>query len=105
MSDIQLTPDLLDDLQRVVETHDEQAKENQVVTIQYLAAVVALMTARFPTGKAEKEDILDQLHGLMRHVLSEQADSGEGEGAGGGQAVPEGKTEETGPATGVWRPS
>lgn len=100
MGDIQLTPDLLDDLQGVVEKHDAQAKENQVVTIQYLAAVIGLMTARFPTNTAEKEDILDQLHGLMRHVLSEQAEAG-----GGEPQVPEGRTEETGPATGVWRPS
>lgn len=100
MSDIKLTPDLLEGVQKLVEEHEPEAAGNQVVTVQYLAAIMGLMTAQFPTSTEEKNDILDQLHGLARHVLGEQ--SKQSQQGGGAAAAPEGWEERTGPATGVW---
>ncbi len=101
MSDIKLTPDLLEGVQKLIEEHEPEAVGNQVVTVQYLAAVVGLMTAQFPTSAEEKNDILDQLHGLARHVLGEQSKQSQ-QGRQPRAAAPEGWEERTGPATGVW---
>lgn len=102
MSDIRLTPELLEALQGVIEDHEPEAAENDAITVQYLAAIAALITARFPTTAGEKGEILDQIHGLMRHVLEQQLQREAAPAAN--SSVPEGRTEETGPATGVWRP-
>lgn len=101
MKSIQLSDDLLARIIGVIEEHEPTARDNTNVTVQYLAALIGYMTAEFPGPANEREDYLDQLHALSRHVLDERTQSQAETEA----ATPTGRIEPNpdNPATGIWR--
>jgi hypothetical protein len=70
MSTIQITDDLLNGIQQVLQSHDNQTKDAGVA-VQYLAAVVGLMVAHFPAETQNKKQIMAQLCDFANHVLDE----------------------------------
>ncbi len=101
MKSIQLSDDLLARITGVIEEHEPAAQDNASVTAQYLAALIGYMCSEFPGSSNEKEDYLDQLHALARHVLDERTQPP----VEAAPATPAGRIEANpdNPATGIWR--
>lgn len=103
MNSIQLSDALLSRLNAVIEEHEPAAKSDASITVQYLAAIVGFMTAEFPGPQSEKEDYLDQLHALAKHVLNDRVQAQAK--AAAAPPTPAGRIEPDpdNPAMGVWR--
>ncbi len=92
MSTIQLTDELLSNIQGVLEEHDEQTRDAGI-GIQYLAAILGFLVARFPTQTGEqKQQILRELFDFASHVLDQNTR----------QEPPAAGPEE---AFGIWKPN
>lgn len=91
MSTIHLSDELLSNIQGVLEQHDEQTKDAGV-GIQYLAAILGFLVARFPaqTGQ-QKQQIMRELFDFANHVLDQNTR----------QAPP---AADPGEAFGIWKP-
>jgi len=68
MATIQLSDELLNDLQAVLQDHDEQAREAGV-GIQYLAAVIGVLMSRFPLQNDQRETVLAQLFEFAQQIM------------------------------------
>ena len=89
MSTIQLSDELLNDIQNVLAKHDP-ATEDAGISIQYLAALTGFILSQFPNHSLdEKKNILQHLHDFSLHVLTD--------------SVQEEKQPENN-AFGVWKP-
>jgi hypothetical protein len=95
MSTIQLSDQLLNDIQEVLKKHDP-ATADIGIGIQYLAAVTGFLMASFPLDMNKKKDILDQLFQFANHVMNEHSQEAEGPA---GTAPPADNN-----AFGVWKP-
>lgn len=93
MSSIRLTNELLGDIQAALEKHDEQARDAGV-GIQYLAALVGVMTAQFPGEAQQKQAILRQLFEFSEAVFKDHLESSE----------PEAQSAAGDAAFGIWKP-
>lgn len=70
MADIQLSSQLFQDIQQAVQRQDPQA--DQVVVMQYLAAVMGYMAGSqrsMPT--AERDALMEELCGFAHHVYGD----------------------------------
>ena len=85
MSTIQISDELINEIQNIIQKHDSSA-DNPGVSIQYLSAIVGYLAAGFPGPLAQKQQILQQLYQFSDHVLSENSQS------------------ESDEAYGVWKP-
>ncbi len=64
MSSIQLSEDLLVDVQKTLIKHDEKAQD-MGVAVQYLSAITGLLLSNFKShDKAQKQQLLQQLFGF-----------------------------------------
>lgn len=89
MSTIQLSDDLLNDIQDALIRHDP-ATEDAGISIQYLAALTGFILSRFPNHDLEqKKQILEHLHEFALHVLTDSSPAEE---------------EPANEAFGVWKP-
>lgn len=70
MGTINLSDELLSEIQGVLEKHDA-ANQEMGISVQYMAAVLGYMVGQFPGGLAKQQQILEQLAQLAQHVLSE----------------------------------
>lgn len=95
MSDdsLQLSGDLIEKLQNVLQEADPRARE-PIVGVQYLAAVIGFLVAQMPEPVAQRKDYLSQLAQFTESVFVDV----------------EGRTPSAAPAqppqeaSGVWRP-
>lgn len=107
-NDITLSDQLIDNLYGVICQHDESAKENMMVALQYFAAVSGYMLGDYPGSNEEREELIDQLAAFTKNVSGDRAKSQKAEP----KAQPEqesapaaGKSEATAdPAVGIWKP-
>ncbi len=69
MSDIQLSGELMHDVQDAVRKHAPDADMGEVM--QYLAAVMGYMLGNHTSDLAVKSDYMEQLNGFARQVMEE----------------------------------
>ena len=106
-NDITLSDQLIDNLYGVICQHDESAKQNMMVALQYFAAVSGYMLGDYPGSDEEREELIDQLAAFTKNVSGDRANSQKQQA----QAEPEapaavaGKSTPTNdPAVGIWKP-
>lgn len=80
MSTIQLTDQLLNDIQEALHRHDEQTKDIGV-GIQYLAALLGFLVSRYPVDEAQQRDVLRQLYEFAAEVLEQNSSQQSAPGA------------------------
>ncbi len=74
MSSIQLSEDLLVDIQKTLIKHDQDAQD-MGVAVQYLSAITGLLLANFKShDKAQKQQLLQQLYGFAEHVMNDNSE-------------------------------
>ena len=74
-NDITLSDQLIDNLYGVICQHDESAKENMMVALQYFAAVSGYMLGDYPGSDEEREELIDQLAAFTKNVSGDRAQS------------------------------
>lgn len=93
MSDqLELSEQLFSDVKSAILEHDSRAGDD-LISIQYMAAMMGYVLAGQEMSQAERRDILDQLHAFAGHVLQQVEDDQ-------AQASPPPAED----AFGIWRP-
>jgi len=106
-NDITLSDQLIDNLYGVICQHDESAKQNMMVALQYFAAVSGYMLGDYPGQDEEREELIDQLAAFTKNVSGDRAKSQKQQTQAEQQPEPAvaGKSTATAdPAVGVWKP-
>lgn len=107
-NDITLSDQLIDNLYGVICQHDESAKENMMVALQYFAAVSGYMLGDYPGSDEEREELIDQLSAFTKNVSGDKAKGQKEQAQAPQEAAPAavaGKSEATSdPAVGIWKP-
>ena len=106
-SDITLSDQLIDNLYGVICQHDESAKQNMMVALQYFAAVSGYMLGDYPGSDEEREELIDQLAAFTKKVSGDRAQSqnAEQQPQTEAPAVAKGNSVATeNPAVGIWKP-
>lgn len=106
-NDITLSDQLIDNLYGVICQHDESAKQNMMVALQYFAAVSGYMLGDYPGSDKEREELIDQLAAFTKNVSGDRANSQKEQSqTQSEQSEPAaGKSVETeDPAVGIWKP-
>ncbi|HEC28158.1 MAG TPA: hypothetical protein ENI65_01030 [Gammaproteobacteria bacterium] len=71
MSNIQLSEELLIDIQKTLVTHDPKAQD-MGVAVQYLSAITGLLLANFNAyNREQKKELLQQLFGFTENVMND----------------------------------
>lgn len=70
MSELQLSAQLVSDIQNLILEHDPAASDPGV-TSQYLVAVVGFLLGQQEMPGDQKEEVLDQLGAFMKHVADD----------------------------------
>ncbi len=70
MSELQLSAQLVSDLQDVISKHDENATDPGV-TSQYLCAVVGFLLGQQEMPEKQKSEIIENLGAFMQHVADD----------------------------------
>ena len=70
MSDIQLSPTLMANVQSAIVAADSEA-EDAGVALQYMAAVMSYFLGMQDMPRAEKDEYLDNLHEFSKQVLDD----------------------------------
>ncbi len=65
---IQLSPQLMRDLRDAMIKQDPRT-HNDVFAMQYLAAAAGLMLSEHDSPRLDKQEVLEDLSGFMRHVF------------------------------------
>lgn len=100
-NDITLSDELINNLYGVICQHDDSAKQNIMVALQYFAAVSGYMLGDYPGSTEEREDLIDQLAEFTKDVSADRAEPEEKQA----EAVPAGRSIETDdPVVGIWKP-
>ena len=105
-NDITLSDQLIDNLYGVICQHDESAKQNMMVALQYFAAVSGYMLGDYPGSDEEREELIDQLAAFTKNVSGDRAKNQKQQAEPQQQEAPvAGKSEATDdPAVGIWKP-
>ena len=106
-NDITLSDQLIDNLYGVICQHDESAKQNMMVALQYFAAVSGYMLGDYPGSDEEREELIDQLAAFTKNVSGDRAKSPNAQEQGKQEdtVAPAGNSVETNnPAVGIWKP-
>lgn len=104
-NDITLSDQLIDNLYGVICQHDESAKQNMMVALQYFAAVSGYMLGDYPGSDEEREELIDQLAAFTKNVSGDRANSQKQQAAPEQPAAPAGRSVATDdPAVGIWKP-
>jgi hypothetical protein len=102
---LQLTRPMIDGVIKVIADNDANAQQDLMVAIQYLAAIAGYFAADYPGSDAEREELLDYLNGLMRHVCDDKRKQNQQPAQQAAPAGPTGKSVPTDdPAVGIWKP-
>lgn len=70
MSTINLSDELLNEIQSILEKYDE-ANQDIGISVQYMAAILGYLVGQFPGGLQKQQEILAHLYQFAEHVLSE----------------------------------
>lgn len=89
MSTINLTDELLSSVQEALQRNDEQAGDAGI-GIQYLAAIIGVMLARFPLQDSQRDEVLQQLFQFSQQVMQDHSNAQ--------------KSPSSDPAFGIWKP-
>lgn len=106
-NDITLSDELINNLYGVICQHDEGAKQNMIVALQYFSAVSGYMLGDFPGPAEERDELIDQLAAFTKNVSADRANQQQAQPQQTPQeaAAPAGKSEATDdPAVGIWKP-
>ena len=107
-NDITLSDQLIDNLYGVICQHDESAKQNMMVALQYFAAVSGYMLGDYPGSDEEREELIDQLAAFTKNVsadrASKQNQQEQQEQPQEPTAAPGKSVETSDPAVGIWKP-
>ncbi len=106
-NDITLSDQLIDNLYGVICQHDESAKKNMMVALQYFAAVSGYMLGDYPGSDDEREELIDQLADFTKHVSGDRVKSQKAQEQSKQEEAPAvvGKSVTTDdPAVGIWKP-
>ena len=108
-NDITLSDQLIDNLYGVICQHDESAKQNMMVALQYFAAVSGYMLGDYPGSDDEREELIDQLADFTKHVSGDRAKSQKAQNQAQSEQektpAAAGKSVATAdPAVGIWKP-
>ena len=106
-NEITLSDELIDNLYGVICQHDEGAKQNMIVALQYLSAVSGYMLGDYPGPEADRDELIDQLAAFAKSVADDRASQQQNQPQSQQQqpATPAGKSEATDdPAVGIWKP-
>ena len=105
---ITLSDDLISGVYSVIVQHDQNAKENMMLALQYLAAVTGYMSAGYPGSDAERDELIDHLAAFSKHVAQEEVSANASQQQPQQAAAPDtpkGKSVATDdPAIGIWKP-
>ena len=105
-NDITLSDQLIDNLYGVICQHDESAKQNMMVALQYFAAVSGYMLGDYPGSDEEREELIDQLAAFTKNVSGDRASQQtQQEAPAEAPVAAAGKSVETeNPVVGIWKP-
>ena len=105
-NDITLSDQLIDNLYGVICQHDESAKQNMMVALQYFAAVSGYMLGDYPGGDDERNELIDQLAAFTKNVSGDRANSqkAQEQATEEAPAVAGKSTATSDPAVGIWKP-
>lgn len=106
-NDITLSDQLIDNLYGVICQHDESAKENMMVALQYFAAVSGYMLGDYPGSDEEREELIEQLAAFTKNVSGDRAKGQQTQAEQPETPAPAvaGKSVATDdPAVGIWKP-
>ena len=105
-NDITLSDQLIDNLYGVICQHDESAKQNMMVALQYFAAVSGYMLGDYPGSDDEREELIDQLAAFTKNVSGDRASQQKTQQPAQEEvAAPAGSSVATDdPAVGIWKP-
>jgi len=70
MSELQISPQLIQDVVNVIAAKDPDAREPGIA-VQYLAAAVGVIVANQRLQAGEKQELLEQLCAFAHHVLED----------------------------------
>ena len=102
---LQLSRQMIDNVIKVIGDHDANAQQDMMVAIQYLTAIAGYFAADYPGSDAEREELLDYLNGLMRHVCDDKRKQNQQPAQQAAPAQAAGKSVATDdPAVGIWKP-
>jgi len=92
MSSIQLSEELLTDIQKTLVSHDPTAQD-MGVAVQYMSAITGLLLANFKAyDQTQKKQLLKQLFDFAEHVMADNTV----------ESIPD--TAGNDPAVGIWKP-
>jgi hypothetical protein len=91
MDQIQLSQQLIDDIQDVLMAADERARD-PAIAMQYLVAIVGYALGSQDLPGAAKQEILEELTALARHVMDDVNRQKQAQAKAAGEAF------------GIWRP-
>lgn len=104
-NDITLSDQLIDNLYGVICQHDESAKQNMMVALQYFSAVSGYMLGDYPGSDEEREELIDQLAAFTKNVSADRAKGQQQQAEPEQPVAAAGKSVETkDPAVGIWKP-
>ena len=96
MDHIKLSQELLDQLFAALNEHDPNCKKDELVAIQYLAAVIGMVAARQLHNPEERKTLISDMADFIQFVGQDVAEQI-------AQAMPEGKKPSQS-AFGIWTP-
>ena len=100
---IQLSNDLIKGMMDLIAAHDKRAQQDQTISVQYLVAVAGYLAGSYPGPDSEREELLEHLGALMKHVADDCVRAGRQRQSV--QAAPRGREiPSDDPAMGTWRP-
>ncbi len=91
MSQVNLTAQLVHQIESIVKEHDEQAQDPGFIS-QYLAAVIGFLLGKADMPKERKTEVLEQLMQFSQHVCTDVANKKESQVTGSEQTM------------GAWKP-
>jgi len=96
MSTIQLSQDLMNGIQQVLEQHDPNTRDAGI-GIQYLSAMVGVLVAQYPGDAERRREVMRQLLEFTERVFEDHLQD---------QANPSPANDDSpyGPGFGIWRP-
>lgn len=110
---IDISEALISDVIKTIGQHDQNANEDRIIVLQYLAAINGFLSADYPGPAAEREELLEHLNEFTRYVCNERVQNNQQQQAPQ-QATPQqttqaeqpkGKSVATDdPAVGIWKP-
>jgi len=105
-NDITLSDQLIDNLYGVICQHDESARQNMMVALQYFAAVSGYMLGDYPGSDEEREELIDQLAAFTKNVSGDRAQSQKAQQQTQTEApaVKGNSVATDNPAVGIWKP-